>query len=408
MSSVRYATGSSYVGSSGTSSISSRTSLSSLRQSLPENPHIYDFSEISAATNNFLAKRYSTSSSSTACWRCTLRGKDVIVFQRKFLRRLESEQLQQRLSVICRSHHRSIIRMLGASISGEHLYLVYDFVNGANLANVLRNQRNPDFTVLSTWISRMQIATDLANGLDYIHNNTGLSISFVHNRIKSNSVVITEPIKTKHRSAEEPLHNAKICHFGTAQLCGETDENQLRQHKAYKYESEIVEEESFSSRSPELKRTDSRAMLFEGVRGYMSPEFQSTGVATQQSDVYAFGVVILELMSGEEPLKYRMDKTAGEFRRTSVIDTARAAMEYSDGKEGRLRRWMDRRLKDSFPVEIAEKVIHLALDCVHVDPDKRPDMSRVSGKISKLFIQSTHWWNMSKPPTEISVSLAPR
>ena len=50
VSSVQYATGSSYIGSSGTS-ISSRTSLSSLRESLPENPHIYDFSEISSATN---------------------------------------------------------------------------------------------------------------------------------------------------------------------------------------------------------------------------------------------------------------------------------------------------------------------------------------------------------------------
>lgn len=305
-------------------------------------------------------------------------------------------QLKQRLSVICRSHHKSITRLLGASISGEHLYLVYDFVKGASLANILRNQRNPDFTVLSTWISRMQIAADLADGLDYIHNNTGLSISFVHNRIKSNSIVITEPIKSNRTSIAETLHNAKICHFGTAQLCGETDENQL-QPQVSKYEGEIVEEESFSStKSPELKRTNSRAMQFEGVRGYMSPEFQSTGVATQQSDVYAFGVVILELLSGEEPLKYKFDKTTGEFRRTSVIDTAIAAIDDTDGKDGRLRRWVDKRLKDSFPVEVAEKVTRLALDCVHVDPDQRPDMSHVSGKISKLFIQSKNWLDKLK------------
>ncbi|KAF3457068.1 hypothetical protein FNV43_RR01725 [Rhamnella rubrinervis] len=61
--------------SSGTS-FSSRTSLSSLRDSLPETPHIYDFNKIYSATNNFLAKRYASSSSSTPSWRCTLRGKD--------------------------------------------------------------------------------------------------------------------------------------------------------------------------------------------------------------------------------------------------------------------------------------------------------------------------------------------
>lgn len=91
-----------------------------------------------------------------------------------------------------------------------------------------------------------------------------------------------------------------------------------------------------------------------------------------------------------------------------MIDTAIAAIDDTDGKDGRLRRWVDKRLKDSFPVEVAEKVTRLALDCVHVDPDQRPDMSHVSGKISKLFIQSKNWLDKLKVPTDISVSLAPR
>ncbi|KAL6123044.1 hypothetical protein ACLB2K_075567 [Fragaria x ananassa] len=51
----------------------------------------------------------------------------------------------------------------------NYVYLVYEFVDGANLADGLRNPNNPSFTVLSTWLSRLQIATDLAHGLDYIH-----------------------------------------------------------------------------------------------------------------------------------------------------------------------------------------------------------------------------------------------
>lgn len=69
---------------------------------------------------------------------------------------------------------------------------------------------------------------------------------------------------------------------------------------------------------------------------------------------------------------------------------------------------MDRRLKDSFPVEVAEKLIRVALDCVHVDPDKRPDMQRVAGKISKLFLDSRVWCERVRVPTEFSVSFAPR
>ncbi|KAF3454970.1 hypothetical protein FNV43_RR05418 [Rhamnella rubrinervis] len=391
---------SSYKLSSGTS-FSSRTSLSSLRDSLPETPHIYDFSEICSATNNFLAKRYASSSSSTPSWRCTLRGKDVIVFQRKFRRKIENSELRERLSVIYRSHHTSIVKLLGASVSGEHIYLVYEFIYGANLADCLRNQRNPNFTVLSSWMSRMQIATDLAHGLDYIHNKTGLSINFVHNHIKSSSVVVIEP-----------SFNAKICHFGAAQLCGESDGNEDLKAVGKGKIGEISEEEHEVSEPKEskLKRSSSRKMQFEGVMGYMSPEFQSTGVATQKSDVYAFGVVILELLTGEEPLKFKFDKTKRDFIRTSLIDSAKAAI-YGDGGEpveGKLRRWVDGRLRDSYPVDVAEKLTRVALECVDVDPNQRPNMGRVAGKISKLYLTSRTWSESVKLPTGISVSLAPR
>ncbi|KAE8038815.1 hypothetical protein FH972_011287 [Carpinus fangiana] len=310
-------------------------------------------------------------------------------------------QLKQRLAVICRSHHLSLVKLLGASISGDHIFLVYDFVDGANLAACLRNPKNPNFSVLSTWMSRMQIATDLAHGLDYIHNSTGLNMSLVHNHIKSSSILVTEP-----------SFNAKICHFGTAQLCGEIDENEAPEDSAPaggsspRYKGEIQEEVSETTPS-KLRRSDSRKLQFEGVKGYMSPEFQSTGVATQKSDVYAFGVVILELLSGEEPFKYKFDKAKGDFVRTTVIETARAAIG-GDDDDGGLRRWVDRKLKDSFPVEVAGKLIRLALDCVHVEADMRPNMGRVAGKISKLYLESRSWSDSVKMPTGISVSLAPR
>ncbi|KAF8396551.1 hypothetical protein HHK36_018175 [Tetracentron sinense] len=388
--SANYTTGSSYRDSS-RSSISSRTSLSSLRLSLPESPHIYNFSEICSATKNFLAKRFSSSSSSSPAWRCSIHGKDVIVFQRKFRRPMETPMLRDRLSSICKSHHSSIIKLLGASISGNHIYLVYDYVTGANLADCLRNLKNPNFTVLSTWISRMQVADDLARGLDYIHNCTGLNLSLVHNHIKSTSVIITEP-----------LFNGKICHFGTAELCGEIAEDHRDQKKSKI--AEIVED------SPSLKRSDSRNMKFQGTRGYMSPEYQSTGIATQKSDVFAFGVVILELLSGEEALKYRIDEARGDYRRISVIETGREAMEDCGEGEagGRLRKWVDKRLKDSFPVEVAMKMTRVALDCVDVDPDKRPDMGRVVGMISKLYLESRDWSERMSVPADFTVSFAPR
>lgn len=276
----------------------------------------------------------------------------------------------------------SIIKLLGASISGNHIYLVYEYINGASLSDCLRSPRNPNFTVLSTWMSRIQIATDLAHGLDYIHNNIGQKVNLVHKYVKSSSVVVTEP-----------SFNAKICHFGAAEICGESKGN-----------NNVLPDSPIDS-----KRSANLRFQFEGVRGYMSPEFRLSGIETQKTDIYAFGVVLLELLSGEEPLKYKFDKKSGDYKRISVIDTVvEAVAGGGDTTEGRLRRWIDRRLKDSFPVDVAEKLTRLALECVDVEPEKRPNMGRVAGKISKLYLESRIWSEKVRVPTEFSVSFAPR
>ncbi|KAI3943671.1 hypothetical protein MKW92_026164 [Papaver armeniacum] len=381
-----------HTNTSSTESRTSRSSLKSLKDSLPETTHIYDFSEIRKATNNFLAKRFSSSSSSSAAsvWKCLIRGKDVIIFQRKFQRSIDSSKLRERLTAICKSHHISLIKLLGASVSGDYIYLVYDYVNGGNLRDCLRNSRNLEFTVLSTWMSRMQIAADVAQGIEYIHHFSGLDLSLVHNHIKSSSVIVTEP-----------SYNAKICHFGTSELCGEISESREVIQSSV---GEIQEEIQSLPSSSKMRR--SKSVKFTGTKGYMSPEYQQTGIATQKSDVYAFGVVILELLSGDEPLKFKLDQGSGQYRSVSVIETAKEAIESEDFEK--IRRWIDRRLKDSFPVDVAEKLTRVALECVHAEADKRPDMRRVSGKISKLYLESMKWKDKMGTPVDFTMSLVAR
>ncbi|CAA0814448.1 Protein kinase superfamily protein [Striga hermonthica] len=354
---------------------STRASLSGLRESISrEQPHIYDFQEIIAATNNFLIKPHSKSSSSTA-WRCTVRDQLCLIFQRRTRRQMDTAQIVDRLAVICRSHHSSLVKLKGASISGAYIYLVYDYIPGANLADCLRNARNPNFTVLSNWMSRMRVASDIAHGLDYVHNSTGLGFEFVHNHIKSSSVIVVEPSL-----------NAKLCHFGTSELCGE-----------------IIREECSVDSNRELKRSSSKVNKLEGTRGYMAPEFQKSGIVTQKCDVYAFGVVILELLSGMEALAYKIDEESGSYARISVVETAREAV-----KEGGVRKWVDRRLRDSYPVAVVEKLARLALDCVEDDPDNRPDMGRVAVRVSQMFLESQDWAGNMGSVTDFTVTLGPR
>ncbi|MCD7470057.1 hypothetical protein HAX54_009620 [Datura stramonium] len=234
--SIRFGSGSEYHldTSVATTSVSSQASLSRLRSSLPDNPQVYDFSDIRAATNNFLAKRYSSTSSSQS-WRCTLHGKDVIIFQRRIQKSMEKSELRAKLSVICRSHYKSIIKLLGASISGDHIYLVYDFVVGSNLSLCLRNPRN-------------------------------LAIRF--------SLLGCLECKSLDVCSQSGLYT----HFtdGGALQCNRA--------KAVTNGGEICEEASTDS-MPDRRGSATRGREFEGVKGYMSPEFQLTGVATQKSDV---------------------------------------------------------------------------------------------------------------------------
>lgn len=220
----------------------------------------------------------------------------------------------------------------------------------------------------------MQIASDLAHGLDYVHNFSGSGSGFVHNHIKSSSIVV----------AEENLA-ARICHFGTSELCGE-----------------VVTGEPSSS--GELRRSGSRNVRLEGTRGYMAPEFQASGVATMKTDVYAFGVVVLELLSGDEAVRFEFGGDGG-YRKVSVVETAREAVEEHGGG---VRLWVDKRLRDSFPVEVAEKMIRVGLGCVEEDPNERPDMGRVSNEVSKLYLESKKWAEKMGTNIDFSVSLAPR
>ncbi|KAL6214217.1 hypothetical protein ACLB2K_013655 [Fragaria x ananassa] len=137
-----------------------------------------DTSEISSSTNNFLSHRLSSSSTSTStCWRCTLRGKDAVVFQRKSRTPIDLPDLQQSLSLISRSHHTSLIKLLGASLSGSYVYLVYEFVDGANLADCLRNPNNPSFTVLSSSRSNPNDTSEISSSTN----------NFLSHRLSSSS-----------------------------------------------------------------------------------------------------------------------------------------------------------------------------------------------------------------------------
>ncbi|KAL6911260.1 hypothetical protein ACP4OV_000065 [Aristida adscensionis] len=365
-----------------TTSSSAASSLAALRDSLPDLPLLFTFHDLAAATANFSSSHRLAPSSSNS-FRCTLRGHPAAVFRRPLRR--DARDVSARLAVLGHCHHAAIARLLGAAASPDRttLFLAYQLLpDAAPLSALLRNPKNPSFTPLSSWHSRLQLAADVCDALHYVH----LQADTVHNRLSSSSVLVC---------ADGPLFRAKLAHFGAADLAGDLPPDQK------------PEDGEAAKGAGGQRRAGHRGRRIEGTRGYMAPELVTGGAPTRRADVFALGVVLLELVSGREPVRYELvDGAAGEYERTSVVEAAEAAAAEGGGEA--MRRWVDRRLGDSFPVDAAESLTAVALRCAAKDPAARPDMPWVAAKVSKLFLDAQEWAARFRFPTDISVSIAPR
>ncbi|GJN29291.1 hypothetical protein PR202_gb17505 [Eleusine coracana subsp. coracana] len=307
--------------SSASSASSSLASLAAARASLPDPPVLYPFHELAAATNSFLAKR--AGGGSAGYWRCSLRGPR---------RRALPAPAPPRRPRPGRRRARPDRQLP---------------TGAATLAACLRGPaRNPSFTALRTWMSRVQVAADVAQGLEYIHHHADT----IHGRVSPSTVLVSDPGL-----------RARITHFGASELAAAPA----------------------AADSP-----------------YAPP---GSTAPSREADVHAFGVLLLELLSGEEPARYRFDRGTKEFQRVSVIETAAAAAE-----GGAVRSWLDKRLGDSFPVAAAERLVKVGLRCAAAAEEDRPDMTWAAGKVSKVYLESRAWEQKLRMPTEISVSMGPR
>jgi hypothetical protein len=200
---------------SSSSSRSSRSSLAAARASLPSLPLLYPFHELAAATNGFLAKR----DSSATYWRCSLRGRDAALFQLRALPGLARADASAALARTARYHHASLAPLLGACLAGPHVYLAYSLPPAAAslAACLLRSSSRAGGTnLLGTWISRVQVAADVAQGLDYVHTHAGA----VHGRVSPSAVLLVPDPADGLR--------ASLTHFAADQFAQPDDADHTR------------------------------------------------------------------------------------------------------------------------------------------------------------------------------------
>ncbi|CAI0555930.1 unnamed protein product [Linum tenue] len=341
----------------------SNSDLSSRSRASSSDTSSFFFTISSSSSSSSSSHTLSIPQSSTSSYLCTFRGKDAIGFRRVFPPTINREKLKQHLSVIGSIRHANVVQLIGASMYEKEpcVNLMYPFVNGATLSDCLTSRSTTDLysLYLGRWQSRMDIAVGVARGLNYIHHMTGFEALLVHNRIKTSNIIL---LPLSGGAAVKPL----ICKFGLAHAAGEAadeDEDNVGWGGGEGIE-EVDEEEN----------------------PYMSPEVRRGGsLATRKSDVYAFGVLLLELISGAEPVTYRYNDVDKVYVRKSIMETARAA---EAGDEEMVRGWVDGRLNGLFPVEVAKEAMRLGLYCLGEDPRSRPDMGLVEGLIFDCWRRS--------------------
>ncbi|OVA17292.1 Protein kinase domain [Macleaya cordata] len=226
------------------------------------------------------------------------------------------EDFEREVKKLGKIRHHNLVELEGYYWTPSLQLLIYEFVSGGSLYKQLHE--GPGGNILS-WHERFNIILGTAKSLAHLHQQ-----NIIHYNLKSSNVLID--------SNGEP----KVGDFGLARLLPMLDR--------YVLSSKI-----------------------QSALGYMAPEFACRTVKiTEKCDVYGFGVLVLEVVTGKRPVEYMEDDVV------VLCDMVRGALE-----EGKVEECVDARLQGNFPAEEAIPVMKLGLICTSQVPSNRPDMGEV-------------------------------
>lgn len=348
---------------------------------LSDGAQIFTYKDIVKATEHFSSGRKLGSGT----FRGTIAGRNVTVVVEK---RLSTDvDFVTEVKSICNLHHSSLVKLIGGCISGDQLYMVYEYISGANLRHCLRSPVAPGFTTLKSWTTRLRVALDVAKGLEYLHDHA--SPPFVHKYIKSTSILL-----------DNDLH-ARIANVGLARMRGESvaDQGLVLSSSAGGKEMEpnpcnsSGEHQSPHPGARSLGRSlrRSRSVKITGTHGYMAPEYSLTGTVTLKLDVFSFGIVLLEILSGQEAVKMQQQKPYSTDMKKTVLSDVITAIFADSEPRARVRSWIDPLLRDAFPLDCACRAAMLAKKCVDANPDDRPPMRNVALSLEQIYMASKQW-----------------
>ncbi|KAL8042934.1 hypothetical protein ABFX02_09G085100 [Erythranthe guttata] len=222
-------------------------------------------------------------------------------------------QFENEVDSLSKIQHQNVVSLLGYCIHGESRFLIYEMMENGSLEFHLHG--NSHRSTL-TWHLRMKIALDVARGLEYLHERCNPAV--IHRDLKCSNILL------------DSNFNAKLSDFGLAITGGNSNKTSIK---------------------------------LSGTLGYVAPEYLLDGKLTDKSDVYAFGVVLLELLMGRRPVE-----RVAETQCQSIVTWAMPQLT----DRSKLPNIVDPAIRNTMDLKHLYQVAAIAVLCVQPEPSYRP------------------------------------
>ncbi|WOG89925.1 hypothetical protein DCAR_0209166 [Daucus carota subsp. sativus] len=281
----------------------------------------YDFGTIEVATNHFSDRNKLGEGGFGAVYKGTLQNGEEIAVKRLSNGSNQGQQeFQNEVILVAKLQHRNLVRLLGFCFEGTERLLIYEFVPNASLDHFIFDSARRSYM---DWEKRYKIICGVARGLLYLHEDSRLRI--IHRDLKASNVLLDTEM------------NPKIADFGTARLFN-------------------------------MDETQGITRKIVGTYGYMAPEYAFYGQFSAKSDVFSFGILVLEIVSGQKNHSFQNGENVENL----------ASFVWKNWQEGTASNIIDPAIKNnSASIREMIKCIHIALLCLQENVTNRPTMDSV-------------------------------
>lgn len=287
---------------------------------------IIEYPLLEAATNNFHENNVVGQGGFGCVYKACFDNHMLAAVKRMNTRGQSAEtEFQNEVHLLSKFRHPNIVSLLGYCIHGNTRFIVYQLMQNGSLETQLHG---PSHGSALNWHMRMKIALDAARGLEYLHENCNPPV--IHRDLKSSNILL------------DSNFNAKLSDFGLAVISGTQNKNSIK---------------------------------LSGTLGYVAPEYLLDGKLTDKSDVYAFGVILLELLMGRKPVE---KMTPSQCH--SIVTWAMPQLT----DRAKLPNIVDPVIRNTMDVKHLYQVAAVAVLCVQPEPSYRPLITDVLHSLTPL------------------------